>query len=118
MSVGEMICHLIDYFEIALGMRRARPFAGPMVQFLLRGILLYWPFAYPKGAKTLPELQKTDPRAFEEDRRRLVALMEAFAARGSEEEWPPNPVIGKVTGRQWGRLSYRHTDHHLRQFGV
>lgn len=63
MSVGEMLCHLIDYFEIALGTRRAKPYAGPVVQFLLRGILLYWLFAYPKGAKTLPELQKTDPRA-------------------------------------------------------
>jgi hypothetical protein len=27
-------------------------------------------------------------------------------------------VFGKITGAQWGRLLYRHTDHHFTQFGV
>jgi Protein of unknown function (DUF1569) len=33
-------------------------------------------------------------------------------------DWPPHPVFGAMTARDWNRVLYRHTDHHLRQFGV
>ncbi len=118
MTVGQMLCHVIDYFDIALGGREATPVGGPAVQLVLRLVLLNWPFAYPKNARTLPDLQRTDPSEFEQDRARLCERIRAFATRRGQEAWPPNPVVGAISGAQWGRLSYRHTDHHLRQFGV
>ena len=27
-------------------------------------------------------------------------------------------AVGRLSGEQWGRLIYKHFDHHLRQFGV
>jgi hypothetical protein len=27
-------------------------------------------------------------------------------------------VFGRISGRSWGALQYKHLDHHLRQFGV
>ena len=29
-------------------------------------------------------------------------------------DWEP---FGRLSGDQWGRLTYKHADHHLRQFG-
>jgi hypothetical protein len=26
--------------------------------------------------------------------------------------------FGKLSGREWGELMYKHIDHHLQQFGV
>ena len=31
---------------------------------------------------------------------------------------PAHPIFGPLTVRQWGVQGYKHTDHHLRQFGV
>ena len=31
---------------------------------------------------------------------------------------PVHPAFGDITTQAWGVLAYRHTDHHLRQFGV
>ncbi len=31
---------------------------------------------------------------------------------------PEHPAFGTMTARRWGAIGYRHTDHHLRQFGV
>ena len=30
----------------------------------------------------------------------------------------PHPFFGKLTAEQWGKLQWKHLDHHLRQFGV
>lgn len=30
----------------------------------------------------------------------------------------PHPMFGKMTRNEWGKLVYRHFDHHLRQFGA
>jgi hypothetical protein len=29
-----------------------------------------------------------------------------------------HPSFGRLSGREWGILVYKHTDHRLRQFGV
>ena len=34
------------------------------------------------------------------------------------EIWNPHPMFGKFTMEQWGKMEYKHLDHHLRQFGV
>ncbi len=32
--------------------------------------------------------------------------------------WPVSPVFGRISGRSWGVMLYRHLDYHLGQFGV
>ena len=52
------------------------------------------------------------------DASRLEALMQKFASQEIARPWPPHPLFGRMDGRAWGYLSYRHFTHHLRQFGV
>lgn len=118
MSVGQMVCHLRDYFDVALGRAAARPAFPRWLQPVMRPILVHWPFRYPRGARTLPELKCTDPGAFADDLTRLRDAVEEFATRRDRPTWPPNPVAGPLSGREWAMLAFAHVDHHLTQFGV
>lgn len=118
MSAGAMLCHLGDYFAVALGDRPAGAAIPPVLQPLVRFALLHWVGPYPRNARTLPELLITVPSDFEQDRNRLVRAIETFAARREETTWPPSPIAGSITGPQWARLAHDHVAHHLRQFGL
>jgi hypothetical protein len=118
MSAQQMVCHLRLNMKMALGEQpvtiRWTPFRLPLVkQFLI----YYAPF--PKNVPTAPELIVTaTPNGWDADIRDLSALIVQCAACYRHAPWPDHPVFGAMSGNQWGVLVYRHTDHHLRQFGV
>ena len=78
--------------------------------------------SWPKGAPTAEEFiqgkKGTPPTNFERDKQALLLAIHRFANHPEEESLQPNPVFGKRSRRSWGRLIWRHTDHHLRQFGL
>ena len=55
---------------------------------------------------------------FADEHQRCLQLIDKFTSKRLEEEWPENPIFGKVSGRDLSRLQAKHLDHHLRQFGV
>jgi hypothetical protein len=68
----------------------------------------------------MKEFQQTQPREMELDRSNWNAALTRFVARGREARphWNPHPAFGSLPNWEWGRLMYRHIDHHFRQFGV
>jgi LPS sulfotransferase NodH len=61
----------------------------------------------------------TDERDLEAERRRLLDLVERFAAAGPAGcTTHPHSFFGRLTPREWAVLMYKHLDHHLRQFGA
>ncbi len=44
--------------------------------------------------------------------------MNDFHLKKDQSEWPLHPVFGKFTKEQYGKMNYKHLDHHLTQFGV
>lgn len=118
MSVAAMLCHLITWMEMALGnlpIRERRLFVRhPVVKQL---IIYFMPI--PKGLPTAPELIARVPAVeLAADRATLEAELDRFGAYDPAAAWPRHPAFGRLTRREWGILAYRHTDHHLRQFGV
>jgi hypothetical protein len=59
----------------------------------------------------------TRPLAFADDMATLVESIERFVSRSNNVS-AEHPLFGRFNGKQWGRFHYKHTDHHLRQFGV
>jgi hypothetical protein len=117
MSAPQMVCHLADSMKMALGdlpvARKNLPIRyPPLKQF----IIYLAPF--PKGAPTAPELLARAPRDWSVDVAELRTLVGRFAARGEDATWPEHPAFGRLSGRAWGVLAYRHLDHHLKQFGA
>jgi hypothetical protein len=120
MTPSEMLCHLADAFELALGERAAVPVDTWWQRTVLRRIALHTSLAWPHGIKTRPEVEQgvggTLPGDFEQDRARVVALIRRFATGGARAN--RHPALGPLTREEWLIWGYRHTDHHLRQFAL
>ena len=119
MDVAQMMAHCAVAFEVPVGDRLAKQaLLGKIVTPLLRGRIL--------GEKPLGRNSPTDPvfrivdkRDFARERQRLSALMERFCSRGREaSDGVVHSFFGRLSGEDWGRLMYKHMDHHLRQFGA
>ena len=85
--------------------------------FPLKHLILYV-LPFPKGAPTASELKPVDAASFEEERAALLELMERIGTGLREGAGPDHPLFGPLSWREWGVATYKHTDHHLKQFGV
>jgi hypothetical protein len=85
--------------------------------FPLKHLILYV-LPFPKGAPTAPELKPIDAGSFEEERAALLELLERIGTGPREGKGPAHPLFGPMTWREWGVVTYKHADHHLRQFGA
>ncbi|HKY20952.1 MAG TPA: DUF1569 domain-containing protein [Vicinamibacterales bacterium] len=116
MSVGQMLWHVNEAMASALGHVQLPPAKSPLPGPLMRFIVIKIP--WPKGAPTLPTWMPDKDYDFASERDRCLRLVDEFAARRLEGEWPPSPVLGRLSGKQVTRLYAKHLDHHLKQFGV
>jgi hypothetical protein len=74
---------------------------------------------WPRGkTKAPPELFDFEPDQWAGDAAELSDLIGQFGARNPTDDWPANMVFGRISGRAWGVIQYRHLDHHLSQLGV
>jgi uncharacterized protein DUF1569 len=85
--------------------------------FPLKHLILYV-FPFPKGAPTAAELKPVDKASFEEERAALLELLERIGTGLREGMGPDHPLFGPLSWREWGVATYKHTDHHLKQFGA
>jgi uncharacterized protein DUF1569 len=72
-----------------------------------------------RNSPTARSLIVDDARPLETERTRLNELIGRFVAGGAVAcTTEPHPFFGKLTPEEWAILTYKHLDHHLRQFGV
>lgn len=117
MNAEQMLAHLVEAMRMGLGEFTPRPKRMVTRYPPFRQLFVYW-LPWPKGAPTARELLPSDRREIDVSKREIVRLVNAIAERQSEKEWPDHPAFGKLGGRGWGVLGWRHIDHHLRQFGL
>jgi hypothetical protein len=65
-----------------------------------------------------PKAEGTRPSSFDLDLERAVAGLEGIAAARSGTLEPIHGFFGTMSVSDWQRWAYKHTDHHLRQFGL
>jgi hypothetical protein len=74
---------------------------------------------FHRNSPTAKELIVADERDFNAERNRLTVLIDRFAAAGPAGcTKHPHTFFGRMTPHEWAILTYKHLDHHLRQFGV
>jgi hypothetical protein len=117
MTVDKMLAHIADGLRSAVGELPVKPKNTPLRFAPARYLVLYW-LPFPKGAPTAPELIERQPESIEEELRAVQELLEKFAAKDPQAQWPEHAAFGKMSGQDWGVLQYRHLDHHLRQFNA
>jgi len=117
MNAEKMLAHMTESLRMALGEFHPKPKNLPIRYFPLKQLIIYLA-PFPKGAPTAPELMPSDSRTVEHSKGEIARLLEAIAKCRDATSWPEHPAFGKLTTRAWGVLTYRHFDHHLRQFGA
>jgi len=118
MDVTGMLKHLHLSTLMALGEMEV-PSSNKRVfhMFPFKHLLLYV-VPFPKGAPTAPKLKPVDAASMEEERAAVLELIERLGTGPSEGAGPAHPLFGPLTWREWGVVTYKHADHHLKQFGV
>ena len=118
MDVTSMLQHLHLSSLMALGeLPVASANKRAFQKFPLKHLILYV-LPFPKSAPTAPELKSCVSVSFEEVRAALLELLERIGTGPSDGEGPAHPLFGPMTHREWGVVTYKHADHHLRQFGA
>jgi hypothetical protein len=122
MSAHGMICHLSDGFRLYMGERPAEQAPVSLPRPVLKWVALWAPLPWPHGFQTFPELDQesngTRPVEFARDVAELRRLIESFVGPPARCSTLPHPHFGLLNEREWLRLGYLHSDHHLRQFGA
>jgi len=113
-----MLAHCADALRMAYGEVNCESKRIPIAQLGMVKWLVLNVMPFPKGAPTAPELLARAPAPWEEERENLTALIHRFSEESTRASWPSHPVFGKLTGKEWGQLGWKHLDHHLGQFGV
>ncbi len=118
MSVAQMLAHCSAALDTATGTHpRKRAFIGYALGWMVRKQLLgEAPFG--RDSPTDPSFKIVDERDFAVEKRRLSATVQRFAELGPEHAArQTHSFLGRLSGEEWGRMMYKHLDHHLRQFG-
>jgi hypothetical protein len=117
MNAPQMVAHLIAALQMGLGELEVAPKRSPLAHRFMRWLVIY-KLPFPRGTPTAPELVAPPSGDWQAALGRFHELLERTGTRAPADDWPRHPVFGAMPGTQWGNLSYRHIDHHLRQFGV
>ena len=119
LTAGEMLCHLADATASVLNQPASE--AGPwrvFIKWIALNVPLPWPRGLPTPRDVDPRADGTKPGDFEADRQRAIEGLRTFAAAPASALTSSHGAFGPMTARDWRRWAYRHTDHHLRQFGL
>jgi hypothetical protein len=112
-----MMCHITDAIRSATGDVPCEPKPSPFRYPIINSLVMFY-LPWPKGAPTAPELISRQPEAWDVEVARFRSAVTDLTKRPRDGAWPVHAAFGKLSGSQWGRLLYRHTDYHLKQFGV
>jgi hypothetical protein len=115
LTAPKMLCHVTDQLRVATGVIVGRHRDTLMRRTLLKWIVVHSSLQAPPGkVKTVPEMLGTAPGRWDAD---MATCIRMISEVGLGTASGRHPAFGPLNGRDWGRLGWKHLDHHLRQFG-
>ncbi|TDU34260.1 uncharacterized protein DUF1569 [Gelidibacter sediminis] len=120
MNVSQMVKHCQLPLLVAIGKMELTEKINPIKKLALK---LYKPIMYndkpwPESVTTPKDFVVNGAYNFEEEKAQLIRTINEFHAKALNMHWPKHPYFGNFSTDQWGKMQYKHLDHHLRQFGV
>jgi hypothetical protein len=123
MTVNEMLCHTADLLRDILGIRQTEPVTPVEMRPQIIAMVITAQ-EWDKNLPTFPPYLQgecgggTKPANFEADKKTLLDLVNKFCNTTDNFSFFPHAGLGVLSREQNGNLIWKHTDHHLRQFGV
>mgnify|MGYP001813962522 CR=1 FL=1 len=119
MNVSQMLTHCNFPLQVALqDITLDKPNIFKRLLFSMFKSSLYDDKPWKQNLPTAKEFIVSDSKDFTSEKKRLLTKMKQFHAEKTKTVWPPHPMFGDFTIEQWGKMQYKHLDHHLNQFGV
>jgi hypothetical protein len=120
MKPAQALEHCSRGIETALGVKTPpRVLVGRLLGWIVKPKVMGNDEPLRRNSPTAKELVVQDERDFGMERTRLCGLIDRFAAGGPARcTTHPHAFFGRLTPDEWAILTYKHLDHHLRQFGV
>ena len=116
MNVEQMLAHVQRPIAVAYGTHELKGnFLIKLIGPLFKSIL-YNEKPYKHGLPTDKSYIVTDQKNFENEREKLIEMINNFSEGNIKNEI--HPAFGKMTKEQWSKATWKHLDHHLQQFGV
>jgi hypothetical protein len=120
MSVAQALAHCSLGMQMATGeLRPKRAFIGRILGPLIKAKVVGDDAPMRRNSPTAKELLIADEPDFATEQAHLSGLIERFHAAGLKGcTTHPHAFFGPLKPDEWAILTYKHVDHHLRQFGV
>lgn len=117
MNVSQMLAHVQMPIRIAFGTHRPK---GSFLLSLIGPLFkskLWDENPYKQSLPTDPTFVMTgSEKEFEKERSEVIQLINNFTKESIVGE--RHPVFGKITKENWSKATWKHLDHHLKQFGA
>jgi hypothetical protein len=118
MNPGAMMAHLNDSLRMAFGDLPCKSKNLPLRYKPIRHLFIYY-LPMPKGAPTAPELiARCGGASLADERKTFAQLLDRCATVTPASKFGEHPAFGHLGYDEYGALIWKHTDHHLRQFGL
>lgn len=116
MDVAQMLAHCQMPLGVATGRHKLKrnfflSLIGPLFK---KQLFNQKPF--PQNLPTDKSFKMAVEKDFETEKIALIAMINDFNADTMSGE--PHPFFGKLTKEEWSKGTWKHLDHHLKQFGV
>ncbi len=119
MNVSEMVRHCTLWDEMALGKTKLKQaFIGRLFGKIALKSMTKDEKPVQRNMGTLPQLIVTETSGdLELLKKQWITSLEEYSHLNDNHKFV-HSFFGEVNKKQTGLLAYKHTDHHLRQFGV
>lgn len=117
MDVAQMLSHLQAPMGVAFGSSTVK---GNWVMRMILPLfksMLYNDKPWKKGLPTDKTFITTGAsKDFEKEKAIVLDMINRFTEANLIND--KHPIFGRLTKEQWSKATWKHLDHHLRQFGV
>ncbi len=117
MDHTQLLPHLVDGMRLAMRGDGSEA-KGFMATSFMRRLVIHkmkWP---PGKAKAPAGAFQRQLKSWDEDRAELLTLIDQYRSTPPEEITSGHPIFGDMRPVDWDVLTWRHLDHHLRQFSA
>lgn len=119
MTPSQMLAHCKFPLQVALEeLQLEKPNLFKRLLFSLFKSSLYDDKPWKQNLPTAKEFKVSNEKDFLKEKTELLEFINRFHEKKSQVKWPPHPLFGSFNTEQWGKMQYKHLDHHLKQFGV
>lgn len=117
MSVAQMLHHCQYPINIILEKDNYNIKSNWFVTLFFKSAM-YNDKPWRRNLPTVPAFKIKDDKDFTSEKSKLEDLIDELHDNRNQDNWPRHPAFGDFTKEQWGKMQYKHLDHHFRQFGV